>query len=146
MRDRKLVTNTAAETITGFAEKDQRVLELVYKENYPTVLQYVLKNNGKESDAKDIFQEAILAAWLNVTDGKFSTESAGSLGGYIFQIAKFKWLDKLKSKVHRSTVRLVREDQADHSLGDMEELDIQEQRMKAMKEMYEELGENADLS
>src|SRR5690606_13755730 len=90
-------------------------MEQIYAQNYKSVEMYILQNSGKAADAKDIYQEAIVAAWVNVKEGKFELQSGKTIGGYIFQIAKFKWLDKLKSKAHRSTVRLVHENQPEQT-------------------------------
>lgn len=118
-------------------------MELVYKKNYPSVLHYILKNSGDENDARDIFQDALLATWLNVAEGRFTAQSGSSLGGYIFQIARFKWLDKLKSKTHRSVMRVVTNDiaQAAESESEMELRHLQEARISEMESMYQNLGE-----
>ncbi len=133
---------STSEIIRRFAANDRQTLETIYKENYPAVVHYVVKNNGEETDAKDIFQDAVLAAWLNVKEGKFDINNgSASLGGYIYQIAKFKWLDKLKSKKHRSTIRLVVDERNDDTDAEVDELDIQEKRLKGLSEMYQNLGD-----
>ncbi|SRR5690554_1712257 len=132
--------DTESDFLRKFVGKDQRCLERIYMDNYENVQQYILNNSGKSEDAKDIFQEAIVAAWLNVKEGKFEVQSGKSLGGYIFQIAKFKWLDKLKSKEYRATIRLSGEN---HSLPDPQE-DYGEEvelKMKYMNELYNQLDE-----
>ncbi len=143
MRDKKQDSSETAEILRKFADKDHRVLELVYKKNYPSVLHYILKNSGDENDARDIFQEALLATWLNVSEGRFTTQSGSSLGGYIFQIARFKWLDKLKSTTHRSVMRIVSNDiaQVAESETEMELRHLQETRIAEMESMYQNLGE-----
>lgn len=143
MRDKKQDSPETVDVLRKFADKDHRVLELVYKENYPSVLHYILKNSGDENDAKDIFQEALLATWLNVAEGRFTSQSGSSLGGYIFQIARFKWLDKLKSTSHRSVMRIVSNDipHTAESDTEMELRHIQEARIAEMEVMYQNLGE-----
>ncbi|MDC8003372.1 sigma-70 family RNA polymerase sigma factor [Aureisphaera galaxeae] len=75
------------------AERDF-ALRAVYKGNKEKVCSFVLRNQGSESDAKDIFQEAMIAFYENVRDGKFKGESA--IGTYLYSIAKFKWLNQIK--------------------------------------------------
>lgn len=125
--------------LKGFAESNKQVLEFIYKENYPNVRNYILKNNGMEADAKDIYQETILAAWLNIKEGRYTNRGEDSLGGYIFQIAKFKWLDKVKSKRHQSTVRLVTEDYNDALSEDPVTDEIQEMRIDYLNALYGKL-------
>lgn len=82
---------------------DQEInLERHYVRLYPKVKAYVMCNSGNEAEAKDIFQEALLAAWLNANNGKFHGNEQ-DFDGYIYQIAKHKWLDQLKSKYKKAT-------------------------------------------
>lgn len=115
-------------------------MEQIYAQNYTSVERYILNNSGKEADAKDIYQEAIVAAWLNAKEGKFEVQDGKTIGGYIFQIAKFKWLDKLKSKSHRSTVRLAHENQPDE-IDEADYSEEQEQRIQYLQTLYQKLDE-----
>lgn len=101
---------------------DPSVLKKIYRESFPVVRSYVLANNGSESDAKDVFQDSITNAWMNERQGRFIPDSENSIGAYVFTIAKHKWLDKLRSKSHRSTMRLVR-DEVEDKLLDSETVD-----------------------
>lgn len=128
------------ELTEGFIQNDRKCMEQIYAQNYKSVEMYILQNSGKEADAKDIYQEAIVAAWVNVKEGKFELQGGKTIGGYIFQIAKFKWLDKLKSKAHRSTVRLVHENQPEETT-DSAYNDEAESRMQYLAELYRSLDE-----
>lgn len=72
-------------------------LETYYINLFPKIRVYVVQNSGNDADAKDVFQEALLTALLNVNNGKFKGNES-DLDGYIYQIAKYKWLDILKLK------------------------------------------------
>jgi DNA-directed RNA polymerase specialized sigma24 family protein len=48
------------ETFLGLKSKDNQAYEILYKFYYPSVKNFILKNNGTEDDAKDIFQETII--------------------------------------------------------------------------------------
>ena len=73
------------------------LLERIYKTSFPGVSKYVMANGGTSDDACDIFQEAMMVVWINVREGKFRFLENGTLGGYIYQVARHKWLDHLKS-------------------------------------------------
>jgi RNA polymerase sigma factor (sigma-70 family) len=60
------------------------------------VCSYILKNSGTVDEAKDVYQETIIAFYENVRDKKFKGESA--ISTYLYAIAKFKWLNQLKKK------------------------------------------------
>jgi RNA polymerase sigma factor (sigma-70 family) len=101
---------------------DSNVLKKIYRESFPVVRSYILANSGTEADAKDIFQDSITNAWMNQRQGRFEANSDNSMGAYVFTIAKHKWLDKLRSKTHRSTLRLVK-DEVEDKLLDTESID-----------------------
>lgn len=90
--------------IAGIKENQPDVMQYVYTLNFPKVETLVLQNNGSSEDAKDIFQEAFIAAWRNIVMDKFEPESETALSGYIFRIAKNKWLDHLRSVKFKTTV------------------------------------------
>ncbi|NNC82993.1 MAG: sigma-70 family RNA polymerase sigma factor [Flavobacteriales bacterium] len=91
--------------IQGFVQNDPDTLKQFYASHFPQVRNYILSNSGSAEDAQDMFQEAMLATWLNLKQGRFNPEDEENLGAYVFRIAKFKWLDRLRSvqfkKVHR---------------------------------------------
>lgn len=46
--------------IEKFIRNDEKMLAETCANNFKLVRGYVMKNNGKEANAKDVFQEAIL--------------------------------------------------------------------------------------
>lgn len=56
----------------------------------------MLSNNGNVDEAKDIYQEALIAFYENVKSGRFKGDS--TIGTYLYAIARFKWLNQLKRK------------------------------------------------
>lgn len=67
----------------------------LYKNLYPKVELYVLKNSGSIDDAQDIFQEAVTAAWYNYRNNNLDFKNE-KFEGYTFIIAKNKWIDVLR--------------------------------------------------
>ena len=120
-----------------FLEHDRSTLKEIYSKNYPSVEAYITQNSGSSDDAKDIFQEAITAAWLNAKEGKFIPQDETSLGGYIYRIAKFKWLDRVKSKSYKSTMRLAE----DYDPAEGIEIDDSNERLNRLRTIYAQLGE-----
>lgn len=101
---------------------DSAILKQLYGSNYIKVKRYVLRNNGDEQQAKDVYQEAFLAMWRNVKDGKFTPDNKGNIGGYLFQIAKYKWLDYLRSKEYKNTTFINRDIELEESQSEEDEL------------------------
>lgn len=93
-------------THDAFAVRDPAVLKDLYRDILPVVRKYVLANGGNRDDASDVLQDAMVAAWLNVQQGKFIPNGEASLHAYITQIARYKWLDQLKSSRMKRTSRM----------------------------------------
>lgn len=88
--------------VNGFYQNDENVLHKIYATVYPKVMAHILKNNGNEDHAKDVFQDAFVACWKNIKEQKFTE---GNVEGYLFTIAKNKWTDYLRSSKYKNTVR-----------------------------------------
>ncbi len=56
--------------------------------------------------AKDIYQEAFITVWRNIKEGRFEPQNETAVQGYLYQIAKNKWLDHLRSSRYKKTVGL----------------------------------------
>ena len=81
--------------LSSTPERD-KALKIIYETNKDKVCSYILKNYGTVEEAKDVYQETIIAFYENVKDKKFKGES--TISTYLYSIAKFKWLNQLKKK------------------------------------------------
>ncbi|MHA7130511.1 RNA polymerase sigma factor [Algoriphagus namhaensis] len=126
------------ELIQAIAENKREVMTAIYLEVFPKVKNYVIQNSGEEEEAKDIFQEAFVVVWQKVKSGDFIPLNATALQGFLFQIAKNKWLDWLRSSKFKKV----------SSMGAMvievsEEVEEdQEERLSDLDRAFRELGEN----
>ena len=91
------------QVIQAIQTNDEQVLKQLYKTNFYKTEQYVLKNSGSTDEAKDIFQEAFVTVWEQVQDNKFVPKNESALNGYLYTIAKNKWLNHLNSAQYRKT-------------------------------------------
>ena len=133
------------ENISGFRHfnaikaNDEDALKRMYEDNYSTIEKYVLNNNGTVEDAKDIYQEAFIAMWRNIQLDKFYPENENALGGYLYRIAKNKWLDHLRSGHYKKITRM--NDSSDNLPEDLlPEEDIE--FITEVKNKFKHLGEN----
>jgi len=78
---------------------EDKVISQLYSDLYPPIKNYVLKNNGTDEDAKDLFQDGILVV-LNIIRKNESLIDK-NLGLFLFKVCKFKWLNELKKKKTR---------------------------------------------
>ncbi|MBA3985677.1 MAG: sigma-70 family RNA polymerase sigma factor [Flavobacteriales bacterium] len=103
---------------------------------------YINQNNGTTEQAKDIYQDAFLAVWQQVKSGKFVPANETAINGYLYQIAKNKWVDYLRSNTYKKTSQLTdtitfSEEEEDYSESGQEE----ESRIKETYAVFKELGE-----
>lgn len=89
MTDKEIVKNLLAE-----GQRSNLTLTYLYKSTFPTVQKMVSKYGGVDDDAKDIFQETILAFYKMVKNGKFRKES--SINTILYAIARNLWYRKVK--------------------------------------------------
>ncbi len=80
--------------IDRLARGDRQVLEMIYKEHLPSVQSWVLKNNGSANDARDVFQEGIIAIYDKALDPDFVLTCP--LGAFLFHICRNKWISQLR--------------------------------------------------
>jgi RNA polymerase sigma factor (sigma-70 family) len=129
---------TQDEIIFGIKSNEPKVLKWLYQSQYPKIEKYVLANNGDIDQAKDLFQEAFISVWNNVRSGKFVPENGTAVTGYIYQIAKNKWLDYLRSSRYKKTTSFT----AEHEKEDDTEENDKEELKKNLSLEFQKLGEN----
>jgi RNA polymerase sigma factor (sigma-70 family) len=76
-------------------EQDDIVRHL-YRSYYAMVRQYVVQNNGAETDAEDIFQDVVISFIQSVQANKFRGEC--SVGTFLYTLARHAWLNDLKKR------------------------------------------------
>lgn len=87
--------------VEGLRRQDSEIIQHLYDYTGPMVYNMVIKSGGGMDDARDIFQEGILAAYLNIRTGKYSISSQTRFSTYLVQICKFKWYDYKNSAYER---------------------------------------------
>ena len=122
--------------ILAIKANDEKALRHLYQTNYSTVERYVLDNSGTGDEAKDVYQEAFIAAWQNIKSERFKPQPGSSLEGYLFQIAKYKWLDYLRVKKRNKVVRVVEDILLEETWNEEEQI-----YMEKVQHHFKSLGE-----
>jgi RNA polymerase sigma factor (sigma-70 family) len=94
-------TYSQEELIKGLKTNDPKVVRSLYQSQYKKVEHFVLNNNGTTDDAKDLYQDAFLVLWNHVKGDQFSPENATAVGGFLYRVARNKWLDRLRGQKQR---------------------------------------------
>ena len=82
--------------LKGLISRNEALLKEYYVLFYSGVRRFVLNNNGNDSDARDIFQDVLLALYQKVRKENLILTS--TLGTYLFSIARQLWLKELEKR------------------------------------------------
>jgi RNA polymerase sigma factor (sigma-70 family) len=121
------------ETFLGIKSNDNKAYEILYKFYFPSVKNFIIKNNGSEADAQDVFQETILVLLAKVPKDDFSLTS--SLKTYIFAISSNLWLKRLRDskKLLKSELSLYEKYLIDYEEA---ELEIEQEKQKRTASIF----------
>lgn len=68
--------------------------EYLYDNIYASIANYIAKNSGNASDAKDMFQESLIVFYENALAENF--ELTGSIKNYLHAVCRNLWLKRLR--------------------------------------------------
>ncbi len=97
----RLFSMSDAEILDRIQRGDEKVLEYLYKKYFKMMSNIVMKNNGTEDEAKDIFQDALIVFWQKVTSDSFVLTSRVST--FLYSVCNNLWLKELNRKSRFST-------------------------------------------
>lgn len=125
--------------VNGLSKNDSAVIDYLYKEVGPVVKRIIQNMGGRAEDADDIFQEGIIAAFVNIKSGKYTLEESTKFSSYLTQICKYKWYDRTKSanETRNVPITIDFEDNAD-IVSTMET----EEKYNKLQSVIGELGAN----
>ena len=84
------------DVLKGFLSGDTEIIGDIYREHYPEVKSYILKNSGTVFDAQDIFQDAIVLTYQKLKSGSLHLQC--SLATYIFAVSRNMWMNALRKR------------------------------------------------
>lgn len=124
--------------VNGLQRGDRATLNKVYKSYYPVIESLILKNEGSEIEAKDIFQEAVILLYNKLQEKDFSLTC--TIKTFLYAISKRLWLKRWhenKTKVFDTEFESEPGD-VNSLLKDYEE---EERNYNKMEEALKKLGE-----
>ncbi len=108
--------------LKGLANNDSRAVETIYRENFNMVQAFILNNNGSYDDARDIFQEAMIALYEKAQSESFVLTC--QIKTYVYSICRRLWLKRLQ-QLGRYTNQV---DSLEETVPVEEDLEIHEKR------------------
>ena len=115
-------------------------IRYLYDAHFETLSNFIRSNSGREEDAEDFFQEALVVFIRVVKQGKFRGDS--SVKTFLYAIMRNLWLNELK----RRNKALVREttyyEQSEQETGRASELVQENETTNQVLAFFERLGSN----
>lgn len=127
------------ELILNEIRKNNEVaLKELYKTHYPMIFHLICSNNGTEQEAKDIYQETVIAFYERAQDPDFVLTC--KIKTYLYAVARRLWLKRLWEK--KKFDGNIEERESFHGVEDeMVDLEERERTFQAMKQALGSLGE-----
>jgi RNA polymerase sigma factor (sigma-70 family) len=82
--------------VSEIRKKNRIVLQELYKAHYPMILNLICSNSGTEQEAKDIYQEAVIAFYEKVQEPDFVLHC--KVKTYLYAVSRRLWLKRLWEK------------------------------------------------
>ena len=119
--DVKADTNEQA-LLKGLAGNDSKAIDAIYKDNFNMVQTFILQNNGSYDDARDVFQEAMIALYEKAQSESFVLTC--QIKTYVYSICRRLWLKRLQQMGRYSN----QVDSLDETVPVEEDLEMHEKR------------------
>ena len=129
--------------INALLENDTVVLEELYHKFSEKIKWMIIRNNGAETDAADIFQDALLSIYNKAKAGDFTLTCP--LEAFLYLICKNKWLNTLnKKKTQKVTIT---DTEGFNYIGEdnfklAEDCVLQQERNNLLTEKLAEMGDS----
>lgn len=101
MKSSLLNIRSSEEILQGLKSRDRHVIKYIYRGNYSSIQKMVQRNSGKDIDAKDIFQDAMLIIYNKVIQDNLQLSS--SFDTYLYAVCKNLWFQRLKKRKRMNT-------------------------------------------
>lgn len=124
--------------IREFKAGDKVTIQRLYDQLYPKLKYWVKRNSGTESDAEDLFQDAMVTTYRKLQEPEAQLNC--ELSTFIFAIAKKNWLQKLRRRgVHeRYEMSVTQDDQVEDLEATLEE----QESWELYRHYFNKLGED----
>lgn len=88
------VDSNEQQLLKGLVNHDAKAIETIYRNNFKMVQSFVLNNNGSYDDARDIFQEAMIALYEKAKSESFVLTC--QIKTYVYSVCRHLWLKRLQ--------------------------------------------------
>lgn len=125
--------------LQGISNRDEAIIREIYAKFFHKIVGYVLKNNGDKSDAKDVFNKAIMQ--LMVRKNLDSIKDTSTFEAYLFTACRNLWLREL-SKIKNKRVTNDHVTELYYKEKDMAQSTLEQERWELFNEQFKNLSDN----
>ncbi|GAB4282185.1 MAG: hypothetical protein Kow0068_06750 [Marinilabiliales bacterium] len=125
--------------IFGLKNKESAIIKLIYKDIFPSIRNFILRNNGDDNSARDVFQEAIIILYNNLLSNNFKLDC--TVKTYLYAVSKRIWLNELRKNHGKTTFIDEHEDTVIFNDNDFEVYNIKKLQLKIMQKCIEIMGD-----
>ncbi len=133
--------NKQVTLIAAIKANDSIALKPFYIANYRKTQSLVLNNSGTEEDAKDVYQDAFIIVWNNIKNNTFVPINETAIEGYLFSIAKNKWLDIVRSTRFKKTNNIINEAILNQEVNELYQDEFFDLKLKSTMNAFKNLGQ-----
>lgn len=110
-------------------------LNHLYKTALPPIIKYIAQNNGDEDEAKDIFQDAVVALFTTIKLGKY--DETKDVNGFLYFVARNLWINRVKKRNRQFDIdkaRLPMSEESPYAVV------VTDEKKKAIEELMDRVG------
>ncbi len=128
----------SSEYLKALVTNDSNVIRKIYDDIFPSVCSYIIKNNGSQEIAEDVFQKGLIQLMIRYKKEPFTIN--GTFKAYFFIVCRNVWRRELKNsktKVTKEPFFVLKSEDDDFALGVLEQ-----ERWELFSEKLNQLSEN----
>jgi RNA polymerase sigma factor (sigma-70 family) len=129
--------------IEALRKGDSKLLDELYQRFSKPVINWVSNNSGSSADARDVFQDAIIALYNKACDPDYILTCP--LGALLIQICKNKWIDQIRKKSNDGKVRIMEKERYESEQGTVSELEVIEEEEIRQSKLEKAFAQLSDL-
>ena len=126
--------------IEGLKARDICVVKYVYKKYFNLIRYMVTSNSGNEMDAEDLFQDAMVVLYQNISKQNLNLTS--SLNTYLYSICWHLWLQRLNKRDVKFEFKVTTEMNIIEQEEDFEEILEESDKYRLFQRHFSELSLN----
>ena len=123
---------------------ERRAFDHLYRNGLPLAAKTLREAGCPAADVDDFFQEALLALYQQVVDGRFELRSDTKVTTYLVRLCRNRWIDRTRRVEHRRTQLVDSHPESALGLGGdevEEEWQTREAQLQALDAAFAQLGE-----